>query len=302
MWNEAADRFERFGDADGLVDALGNAATEQLSLLQPQAAQASIDRAEPWLPRLDQPLTDALFRYAAARVAAQNGRLQAARTLLDALAGNAASAQVAGMDATIRIELAHLAYAADDASGAAARAAAAMTRLREPDLASPVYARIRNDATLLMIRALRAAGDAAAADSETRRFVAQPPGDDATSIYARIADAESQWSSDNLAARRAYEAALTVARRSGAPADIAEVVVSYGQSLLAAGDLAQATTVAGPASPWADRDYACAVLQARLYLALRQPEAFAHALAGVRALAGERPLPGDLAAAARQLR
>jgi tetratricopeptide (TPR) repeat protein len=33
MWSAAADRFERFGDAEKFIDALGNCATEQLSLL-----------------------------------------------------------------------------------------------------------------------------------------------------------------------------------------------------------------------------------------------------------------------------
>jgi len=59
----------------------------------------------------------------------------------------------------------------------------------------------------------------------------------------------------------------------------------------------KATTVVGQVAQWAGQDFSCAVLQARLYLALRQPEAFAHAMTAVRALAGERPLPGDLAAA-----
>jgi hypothetical protein len=133
------------------------------------------------------------------------------------------------------------------------------------------------------------------------RLFADAAGPAASPVRVRLAEAETRWPTDRAAAAQAYEASLAAAR-DAAPADLAEVVVSYGTALLVAGDVARATTVAGQAAQWAGEDFACAVLQARLYLALRQPEAFAHALAGARALAGERPLPDELIAASAQLR
>ncbi|TDR46589.1 transcriptional regulator [Tahibacter aquaticus] len=299
LWSGAADRFERFGDAEAFIDALGNAATEQLSLLQPQSAQATLQRADAWLARLDHPLSDALFRFVAARVLAQNGRLQAAREQFEALLTDTATGQVSGMAATVGLELARLDLAGGNAAAAARRADAAMTRLQQPDLASPLYARIRHDGWLLLIRALRSAGDGPRAAQETQRFLAQADADEAAPVYTHLADAELQWPGNRVAAVRAYEASLAAARRSGAPGDMAEVVVSYAQALLAAGDIDAATRIAGQTSAWATQDFACAVLQARLYLALQQRDAFARAMASLRQLAGERPLPPDLAAAAR---
>jgi DNA-binding winged helix-turn-helix (wHTH) protein len=301
-WNEAADRFERFGDAGAFVDALGNAATEQLALAQPRSAQVTIARAEPWLARLDHPLSEALFRYVAARVEAENGQLRAAREQFEALRADAATAQIAGMDATLRLELAQLAYDDGDATTAAREAEAAMAGLLEPAFASPVYARIRDGGWLLLVRALRAAGRDAQAALDVRRFATDAGKDDVATMYARLIDAEALSASDRAAATRAYVESLAAARRVGSPAEVAEVVVSYGEALLRAGDAVAATTVAGQAGAWAEQDFRCAVLQARLYLALRQPEAFARAVGRARSLAGERAMPADLLGAARQLR
>ncbi|HEY6942339.1 winged helix-turn-helix domain-containing protein [Dokdonella sp.] len=300
-WSEAADRFERFGDAGAFVDALGNAATEQLALVQPRAAQATIARAGPWLARLDHPLSAALFRYVGARVQAQNGQLRAAREQFTALRADAATAQIAGMDATLQLELAQLDYDGGDAAAAAREAQAAMAGLLEPGLASPVYARIRNGGWLLLVRALRTAGRDEQAALEVRRFASAAGTDDAGTIYARLIDAEAEWGADRAAGARAYAESLAAARRVGSPAEIVDVVLSYGAALLGAGDVVAATTVAGQAGACAEQDFRCAVLQARLYLALRQPEAFARAIGQVRALAGERVMPADLLAAERRV-
>jgi Flp pilus assembly protein TadD len=174
-----------------------------------------------------------------------------------------------------------------------------MTSLSDPALASTLYARIRNTGWLVLIRALRATGDAAAADTEITRVERSPDESAISAIYLHLAKAEAAESTD--AASQAYEASLAAATSGGAPADIAEVVVSYGSMLIRAGQVAKATTVVGRATEWADQDFACAVLQARVYLALHQPEAFAWALADARRLAGERPLPDDLRAAATRL-
>lgn len=301
MWNAAADRFERFGDAEKFVDALGNCATEQLYLLQPQGALATVRRAEPWLARLDHPLSEALFGFTFARVLALNGRTHEARAKFESLLGGAASAEIVGMPAAVQVELAQLDFEQGDAASAVRRADAALSALADPALASTVYARIRNSGWLVLSRALRAAG-AANAGAGLRRPAQIPDDAGIGPIYRHLIDAETQWSADPAAATRAYEASLAAARSAGAPADVAEVVVSWGIALIRAGQTAKATTVVGQVADWAGEDFACAVLQARLYLALRQPEAYARAYAAARRLAGERALPGDLLAASTQLR
>jgi hypothetical protein len=227
--------------------------------------------------------------------------MHAAREKFDALLRVDASAEIVGMPAAVQVELAQLDFDQGDATAAAARVKAAMTSLSDPALASTVYARIRNSGWLVLIRALRATGDAAAADTEIRRVERSSNESGVGAIYLHLADAEAAGSTEAGAASQAYEASLAAATSAGAPADIAEVVVSYGTALIRAGQVARATTVVGRVAEWADEDFACAVLQARLYLALHQPEAFARALASARGLAGERALPGDLLAAATRL-
>ena len=301
MWSSAADRFERFGDAEKFVDALGNCATEQLSLLQAQAALATIQRAEPWLPRLDHPLSEALFDFARARALAANGRLHEARDRFDALLRGPAIHEIVGMTAAIQVELAQLDFGQGNAASAARLAETAMHGLSIPALTSSAYARIRNGGWLVLVRALRASGEADRAAEEIERVTQAADGGGIGPIQRQLAQAEAASPTDPAAATKAYESALAAAATDGAPADLAEVAVSYATALIQSGQMAKATTVAGRIAEWADTDFDCAQMQARLYLALHQPEAFARALARMRALAGERPLPADLLAAAAQL-
>ena len=301
IWNAAADRFERFGDAEKFVDALGNCATEQLYLLQPQGALATVRRAEPWLARLDHPLSEALFGFTFARVLALNGRTREAREKFQSLLGGAAAAEIVGMPAAVQVELAQLDFEQGDAASAARRAEAAMRALANPVLASTLYARIRSSGWLVLSRSLRATAPATT-ETPFGRLDASSSDAGIGAIYRNLVDAETRWPVDQAAATRAYEASLAAAKSSGAPADVAEVVVSWGTALILAGQASKATTVVGQVADWAGEDFACAVLQARLYLALRQPEAFARAYGAAQRLAGERPLPGDLLAASTQLR
>jgi Flp pilus assembly protein TadD len=78
------------------------------------------------------------------------------------------------------------------------------------------------------------------------------------------------------------------------PADLAVVAVSYGNTLIASGDFERASAVIGRVARWADRDFDCALLQARLYHALGQRSTWQSALERARALAGERAIPTAL--------
>jgi Flp pilus assembly protein TadD len=73
--------------------------------------------------------------------------------------------------------------------------------------------------------------------------------------------------------------------------------VSWGTTLIAAGELDAAGSVVGRVARWSNTDFACAVLQANLYRALGRQAAWEAALAHARTLAGERALPASAAAA-----
>ncbi|MGN6521051.1 MAG: hypothetical protein ACTHK2_16695 [Dokdonella sp.] len=110
--------------------------------------------------------------------------------------------------------------------------------------------------------------------------------------FARLADAELARAAQRRDdAERDYAAAFAEAERWGVPQDLALVVFSYGSSLIADRELDRASEVVGRVARWAEQDYDCALLQARLYEALHQTDAWRAALARVRALAGERSVP-----------
>jgi hypothetical protein len=109
--------------------------------------------------------------------------------------------------------------------------------------------------------------------------------------------AEAEWAvhqGRTAAAERYYGQAVNLAERRGVPAVIAEVAESYGSWLLAEGRSDRASAVIGRVSPWAARDFGCALLQVELYRSLGKAGPWARALAQARALAGERDLPPAL--------
>ncbi len=144
---------------------------------------------------------------------------------------------------------------------------------------------------------MRHDGRGADATREVARFVAWATASRSAGpmIHAMLAEAEQQWKQTGASgARSSYEKALSHAEHYGVPADIADVVVSYGTRLVRTGDLSRATAEVGQVARWADRDFDCALLQVQLYQALGQADAWQPALRQARDLAGERPLPAAL--------
>jgi hypothetical protein len=87
--------------------------------------------------------------------------------------------------------------------------------------------------------------------------------------------------------------ARQLAERTAVPLEIASVARSHADALIAAGDLPGAAVEIGRVSRWAETDFSCAVLEARLYAALGNDAARQNAVARARTLAGERTLPAD---------
>jgi Flp pilus assembly protein TadD len=164
-------------------------------------------------------------------------------------------------------------------------------------LSTREYFSARGEIWLIQIRALRAMGRSTQAKEETERFSAwartrlEPD----VAVHLNLAEAEqAQFERQDLVAFSHYDDALRAAHNEGVPAEIAEVVIAYGNALIEAGDLEHASAVVGEAGHWMATDYDCAVLQARLYHALGQTQAWRTARDQASELAGERRLPVDL--------
>jgi len=296
MLQRATARFERFDAPALVVDARGNMAIEELALLRPRAAQATMEGARAWLPKLDQPITRAIHDYDAIRVLIANGRFDEAETRLDRASD--ANVQVLGYAAAVRAQAAQLALARGDPGPAAAQFRDAMPGLLDARLDSILYGRLRATAWLGYVRALDLSGATDAARAESAKFAAVAGDDPVMSLLAALAEAESSRRAGRPGeAIRRYEAVLREANRRGAPADIAAVAVSYGDALLDLGEPARATTVIGQLGRWTADDFDCARVEARLYRALGQNEAAQRAEAQARALAGERRFSTDSAGA-----
>lgn len=283
----AARSFERFGALNELVDTLGNAAGTQLALLQPSAALATVQRALPLLERLEN--RNARHGLQVEQVAAliQNGQLGQAQALLTQLFGEIGRG---GDPITPRLQLeqARLDFDRGNYADAAQLAQSASDAFDDADSRLE-----RSWSWLLLTQALRAQQRDGEADQQTARFAAwasvdaQPPMQE----FAELARAEQAWATHDLpAAHKAYEAALASAAQHDMPAATARIVVSYGNRLLATGELDRAGSVVGQVARWAGQDFRCALLQLRYYHALGETDAWRSALARVQALAGERAI------------
>jgi DNA-binding winged helix-turn-helix (wHTH) protein len=281
--------FQRFGMINEFVTALVNQIHAHLMLLQPLEALQASDAGWSERTRLTDPEVRSTFERDRAEVLAANGRLNEARLVLDGLA------HAAGSDPA-RLAPVRAAQAELDRTGGQPAAAALLARQALAGLDSPEEAHERARAWLLLVRALRESGDAAAAAQETARFAAwvKPDHPPRARLFAALAEAETAAAAHrDEAAVAAYEAAGTIAETTSADG-IAEVAASYSAYLIAGGQLARAAVVAGPLARHAERDYESAVVGVRLYQALGQPAAWQKALAQARRLAGERPLPAGL--------
>jgi DNA-binding winged helix-turn-helix (wHTH) protein len=263
-----------------------------LALLDAPAALHVADAAAELAQRIDNPDTLESLTLARARALAALGRLREARAALVDLRNtthdSTAAAAAGGILATLELEQ-HNDVAAREL---AAQAVAALT--------APNHAAWRAQAWLTAVRVALNAGDASAAQTSVAELEswAQHSGEPRAVVLAALARAEhSQRSAASGDWRADFEAARALTERSGVPLEISAVALSYGGALLAAGDLKRAEIEVGRVSRWAEQDFPCAVLTARLFAALGRDEARQALVGTARSLAGERNLPPDALAA-----
>jgi DNA-binding winged helix-turn-helix (wHTH) protein/tetratricopeptide (TPR) repeat protein len=287
--------FVRIGVSGELANALANQVVAHRVLLQPDAALEASDRGLALLGRLANPGAAHLVRVRRAQALADVGRWSEATAQLEELARAIDSTREPELAAMVANERARIELARDRPEPAFALVEPVLAGLPETEFAST-----RAEAWFIAVRALRALERDTEAMASARQFLAWAVEADNSTfvIHARLLAAEQAIAEHRHAdADRLYEQALSEANRQNVPADIADVAISFANALIARGELARAVPIAGQLDRFAARDFAAAVLQARLYRALGQDEAWRSALDRARALAGERPLPDYVATA-----
>lgn len=282
----AIERFERLGaqaEANGLRIALAQMYRELLD--HPAALTVS---AAVWAQVRDQP-SQRLYPMAAAVHAlalVESGRLADAGRVLDGIERQDGRHDDAYQWRQVRYARARLDLERRQPEPAAVILEALLAdESAVPGDAGPVWRS--------WLISLRARGQDAAARAQLPRVARWAErGDDEARMHADLIAAE-QHVADHEAdlAYARYEAALQTADRIGVPLDVARVAASYGNALISAGWIEKAATVIGRLGAWSERDFDCALVQARLHQAMGQAGPWREALERVRGLAGERTLP-----------
>ena len=285
---EAAAGFTQWGAVNEAIYASIGQINCHLALLDDAAALQVADTAAALAQRIENPSTLDALSIARARALGANGRLREARAVLERLRDRSrddTTRTVAGV-ALARLEL--------DASNYAA--AIALSERASTTLADAGYANARAEAWLIQIRALQDRGDPAQAEAPLAAFEAwaAQSGHPRAAVFAQLARA-GQMQRLGVAPgwREAFVRARQLAERNAVPLEIAAVARDHADALIGAGDFSRVAVEIGRVTRWAETDFNCAVLEARLYSALGPDSARQLALARARSLAGERVLPAD---------
>jgi DNA-binding winged helix-turn-helix (wHTH) protein len=287
----ATEGFKQWGALNEAIYTSVGQVSSYLALLDGRSALRVADDAASLAQRIDNPTTLDSLTLARARALATVGRLREARDSLDRLrSASKDPTTVAAAGAVLApLELNDNNVAA---AGDLAEQSVAM-------LTGQANSALRAEAWLTAVRAAlhganpaRAADTVAAFDHWAEQINAPRP-----RLFARLAQAEYalRFGASEVW-HKAFNAARDLAGRDGVPYEIAIVARSYADALFADNDIAAAAVEVGRVSRWSEQDFACAVLEARLYAALGRNEARQTAVARARALAGERSLPSDVLA------
>ena len=302
-----ADALRRFENSARLHNAIHDATDElkalcfivqaNMRLLDAPAAQPHAARIAELLQSTTNPDLVGLAKLTLFDLHDTAGREQLAGRLLDeVLATIPAEGDLptAGSDAlALRAERA----AEADDWATAERAASELVARQKRDCADPESPNL-DRAALVLVRAHIAAGalDAASKAAATLPACANDPGGTAK-IQVALAEAELAAAAGRRdAATAAFDRALALADESRTPVRVREVVERYVEWLVADGASPEdkLLRVSERVADFADRDYAAALVQLRVYRKLGPPGAWQTALGRAQQLAGERRIPAEL--------
>ena len=284
----ATEGFKQWGALNEAIYTYIGQISCYLALLDGRSALQAADAAQALAQRIDNQSTLESLTLARAGALAAVGRLRESRDSLDRLRSTSKDPVAVAMAGVV---LARLELDGNNVGAARDLAERAVSALDAPG-----YSRLRADAWLSEVRATMRGADPAKSIETIAALDrwAEQTGDPRARVFARLAQAEYTLRfGDGKGWREAFDAARDLAARSAIPHEIATVAKSYADALFADGDIEAAAVEVGRVSRWADQDFMCAVLEARLYAALGRNEARQNALARANALAGERRIPAD---------
>ena len=293
----ATDGFMKWGALNEAILTYIGQINCYLAMLDNGSALQAADAAEALAGRINNPATLASLTLARARALAAVGRVREARASLEPLRGTSGDAVTVAAAGVLlaKLELdGNNVIVADDIADRAISA-----------LDGPNYARLRADAWLTEVRATLRLADAqrAARTVAALEDWAVRTNEPRAPLLAALARAEYAFRFGNKDAwRTAFEGARSLAAKDAVPYEIATVAASYANALLDYGDVDAAEVEVGRVSRWADQDFDCAVLEARLYTVRGRDEARQTALARARSLAGERIIPDAAVVAPNPIR
>jgi DNA-binding winged helix-turn-helix (wHTH) protein/tetratricopeptide (TPR) repeat protein len=288
----ASQRFERIGALSELLGAQINLISLDLALLQPLDALEVFERARYKFDRVGDISDLSFWKAQGAATLVANGRLREAAALLDEVLQQKDPAPKTIVLALALALAADVDFASENFEAAANHGRQALAAMPDPPRLFDEHAKVR----VTLIRSLRKLQQTSEADSELARLMAwaeaQPQLKSKSEWYARLAAAEQAFArGQHDVAERLYREALERVIENDTATGIVEVTTSFGNALIDAGDLSQASLVVGRVGRWAEHDYGCALLSARLYHALGKEDAWRSALDVARRLAGERTIP-----------
>lgn len=290
----AADRLQAF---DAVIEELHTRVglvQAYLALLRPGDAMGQDARLGELGARVGDSRRRHYAEFARIRAMTSTGRLDDASALLHSLRSTAATRPDALMERNFRdlpVLATQLAFARDEAAMALPEAVQAIERAGQDDAARAIAQLINWQMRVRLGQLDHAGRIARAADRQ------DPALEPAARIRLALLEAgQAALEGRSAMARDAFDRALSQAEDYRVPAELLQVAQPYVQYLIAQGDHARASIVAGRVAGWAAVDFTAALVQVELYGALDQSRAWATALAQARALAGERRIPPELVA------
>lgn len=286
-------QFQALGVIQEQISNLQNLFVSLRQQLLNTPALAAIDRAWAMRERMVNP--DSLLSVRMFRVQGllRVGRHDEAAALLDDPANDRTPADPIEND-RIRLLRAELAWA----RGQPAEALDLIGNVAEDEATSADTDVVRAAVAVLRSRLEQALGTPVTPPSAGEAAVAAAERSHPRVPLRGLAAANRAWTAGRLdQAERAYQAALSLADAQGVAETTAAIVADYTRFLIAAGRVREAAAIAGRVALWAEHDYGCALTRLRLAHAQGRIDGWRAALEQARALAGERAIPAELAAA-----
>jgi DNA-binding winged helix-turn-helix (wHTH) protein/tetratricopeptide (TPR) repeat protein len=295
-FEQAADQFEVLAALEARDSALRSLAEAYAMLLEHDKALAATER----LAREDvkAPNTREQWWNMLSRADALSGvgRLDEAAVLLQHVRNDSDATADASARSEADAMLAGITFMRGDFAAAAKSLQAALTPMLESTNDHDYF-----DVWFKRIRAMQSLGDTAGAAADTsrlRQWAGKSPSDRWTLYLLLLEAGQDQLEGRAAPALVAYADALARAEKSGIPEDILAVASPYANALVNAGKLDEASAVAGRVASWSERDMRSALVEARVYDAMHNPDAADRAMRRVWQLSGERAFDDPRAAQA----